>query len=188
MAAGNASVSPDGVAFLAATQPRPQEWDLWRVALTGENAAEPWLATPSREDNPIFSPDGRWVAYESNDSGRTEIYVRPYTGSPVRHQVSTHGGYQTRWSRDGRELFFLSGASLWSATVHTSSGFDAEPPQKLFDLPEDIERGPYAPYDVSPDGQKFVMVQRDPLELRALDLVVIPNWVEEMKSRLAAAK
>jgi serine/threonine-protein kinase len=185
VAAGNASVSPDGSAFLAATQPRPQEWDLWRVALTGENAAEPWLATPSREDNPIFSPDGRWVAYESNDSGQMEIYVRPYRGSAVRHQVSTGGGYRGRWSRDGRELFFLSRRSLWSASVDTSSGFDAEPPQKLFDLPEDIE-GTY--YDVSPDSQKFVMVQRDPLEMRPLDLVVVPGWVEEMKARLAAAK
>jgi len=182
------SVSPDSSAFLAAMQPRPGDWDIWRVPLTDQNAAELWLATPSREDSPIFSPDGRWVAYESNDSGRLEIYVRPYTGSAVRHQVSTNGGYRTRWSRDGREIFFLSGGSLWSATVQTSSGFDAEPPQKLFDLPEDVERGPNAPYDVSPDGQRFLMVQKDPLELRALDLVVIPNWVEEMKSRLAEAK
>ncbi len=179
------SVSPDASAFLAAMQPRPEDWDIWRVALTGVNAAEPWLATPSREEDPIFSPDGRWVAYESNDSGRGEIYVRAYMGSAVRHQVSTRGGRRSRWSRDGREIFFLSGGSLWSASVQTSPAFDAEGPQKLFDVPDDIER---RDYDVSPDGQRFLMIQRDPLELRPLDLVVVPGWVEEMKSRLASTK
>jgi hypothetical protein len=67
----------------------------------------------------------------------------------------------------------------------TSSGLAFEPPQELFDLPEDVDE---VSYDVSPDGQKFVMVQKDPLEMRALDLVVVPNWTEEMESRLAAAK
>jgi len=109
--------------------------------------------------------------------------VRPYTGSAVRYQVSTEGGVVPRWSHSGEEIFFRSGRSLWFARVRTSPSFTADPPQKLFDLPEEIAG---RLYDVSPDGQRFLMVQVDPLELRPLGLVVIPGWVEEMKARLTA--
>ena len=177
-------VAPDGSAVLFAINPRPGDFDIWRVALTGKSAAESWLATPNYEYRPQFSPDGRWVAYVSDDSGRDEIYVRAYSGSGGRQQVSTQGGDSPRWSRDGREIFFSNGGRLWSAPVRTSPAFLAGPPQLLFERPEDIE----GDYDVSPDGQHFVMVQNDPIELRPFDLVVIPGWVEEMKSRLAAAK
>jgi len=177
------SVAPDGHVLL--TQKQTNRWDIWRVGLTGERAAEPWLTTPSEEGFPRFSPDGRWVAYYSDDSGRFEIYMRAYNGSAVRHQVSNQGGIFPRWSRDGREIFFQNAGSLWSAPVRTSPTFSSEPPQKIFDIPEDIWSDYY---DVSPDGQKFVMVQRDPLELHPLDLVIVPGWVEEMKARLAAAK
>ncbi len=177
-------VAPDGSAVLFAIQPRTGDFDIWRVALTGKIAAEPWLATPNFEWCPKFSPDGRWVVYVSSDSGRMETYVRAYSGSGGRQQVSTQGGDHPRWSRDGQEIFFRNGRSLWSARVLISPTFAADTPQKLFDLPEDI----LGDYDVSPDGQHFVMVQNDPIELRPFDLVVIPGWVEEMKSRLAAAK
>lgn len=109
--------------------------------------------------------------------------MRPYTGSVVRYQVSTQGGASPRWARDGREIIFGNRRSLWSAPVRTSPTFIAEPPQMLFELPEDI----LGDYDVSPDGQHFVMVQNDPIELRPFDLVVIPGWIEEMRARLAAA-
>jgi Tol biopolymer transport system component len=177
-------VAPDGSAVLFATNSRPGDFDIWRAALTGKSVAAPWLATSSIESRPKFSPDGRWVAYFSNDTGRSEVYVRAYAGSAARYQVSTQGGGTPRWASDGREIFFRSGRSLWSAAVRMSPAFIAEPPQKLFEWPEDI----LADYDVSPDGQHFVMVQNDPIELRPFDLVVIPGWVEEMKSRLAAAK
>ncbi len=177
-------VAPDGSAVLFAINSRPGDYDIWRVALTGKSVAEPWLATPNSEWRPTFSADDRWVAYQSDDSGRTEIYVRAYFGSGGRQQVSTQGGDHPRWPRDGREIFFRSGRSLWSAAVRTSPLFIAGPPLKVFELPEDI----LGDYDVAPDGQHFVMVQNDPIELRPFDLVVIPGWVEEMKSRLAAAK
>jgi dipeptidyl aminopeptidase/acylaminoacyl peptidase len=160
-------------------------WDIWRIALTGEGDAEPWLATPSEEWSPRFSPDGQWIVYYSDDSGRGEIYVRPCAGSGVRHQISTHGGVVPRWSRDGAEIFFVNDGSLWSARVRAFPTFAAETPQKLFEVPENAE-GDW--YDVSPDGERFLMVQVDPLELRPFDLVVVPNRIEEMKSRLASAK
>jgi serine/threonine-protein kinase len=179
------AVAPDGSAVLFVVQPRPGDLDIWRATLTGNSEVEPWLATRNIERRPQFSPDGRWVAYFSDDSGREEIYVRPYAGSAVTHQVSAQGGASPLWARgDGGEIIFRSRRSLWSASVRTSPRFIAESPQRLFELPEDI----LGDYDVSPDGQHFVMVQNDPIELRPLDLVVVSGWVEEMKARLAAAK
>jgi hypothetical protein len=113
-----------------------------------------------------------------------EIYVRAYSGSGGRHLVSTEGGSVPQWSRDGGEIFFVNQQSLWTASVRTSPSFAADPPRKLFDLPEEIGGG----WNVSPDGQQFVMVELDPFELRPLELVIVPGWSEEMKSRLTAAK
>lgn len=99
--------------------------------------------------------------------------------------VSTEGGIFPHWSRDGREIFFRNEGTIWAAPVRASPSFAADPPHKLFDLAEDIWSDSY---DVSPDSQRFVMVQKDPLELRPFDLVVVPGWVEEMKARLASTK
>lgn len=181
------AVAPDGSVVLFEVNTRAGEWDIWRVALTGAGDAEPWLVTAFIERSPGFAPGGRWVAYQSNDSGRDEIYVRPYSGSRGRYQVSTQGGAWPRWSLDGREIFFKSQGSLWSAAVRTSPTFASDPPRKLFDLSEEILSAPGF-YDVAPDGQRFVMIEKDPFELRPLELVIVPGWVEEMKSRLAAAK
>lgn len=155
-----------------------------RLSLEGDRVAQPWLATPSREVRPSFSPDGRFVAYQSDDSGRDEVYVRPYPAPGSRHQVSAQGGLMPRWSRDGREIFFRSGDSLWTAAVRTSPRFAAEAPRELLRLPEEINSGFY---DVTPDGQRFVMVQKDPFELRPIELVMVPNWIEELKARMASA-
>jgi serine/threonine-protein kinase len=178
-------VAPDGSAVLFTVLPRSGEQDIWRVALTGKSEAEPWLATPNNNEvRPKFSPDGKWVVYMSNDSGRFEAYVRPYAGSDVRYQVSTRGAFPPRWASHGREIVFRTGRILWSAPIRTSPTFMAGPPQMLFELPEDMG----GDLDVSPDGQHFVLVQNDPIELRPFDLVVVPGWIEEMKARLAAAK
>ncbi len=182
--AQNLSAVPDGSAVLFGRQRGAGQWDIWRLPLTNGGVAEPWLATESSERFPSVSPDGRFVAYQSNDSGRFEIYVRPYSGSGGRHLVSTQGGGRPQWSPTGSEIFFLSQRGLWTAAVRTSPTFAAEPPRKLFDLPDEIAGG----WDVSPDGQQFVMVELDPFELRPLDLVVVPGWVDEMNARLAAAK
>jgi Tol biopolymer transport system component len=185
--ASNLAVSRDGSTVLFGTQAGPVQWDIWRLALGSGQEKEPWLATPALEMEPSFSPDGRFVAYRSNESGRNEVYVRSYAEGGGKRQVSTQGGNNPRWSRDGREIFFLSQGSLWSAAVQTSSSFTAAAPRKLFDVSDDIVRGVDL-YDVSPDGEHFVMVQKEPFELRPLELVIVPGWVEEMKARLAAAK
>jgi serine/threonine-protein kinase len=181
------AVAPDGSAVLFSWNPVPAQWDISRLELSESNEATPWLGTPSSELLPSFSPDGRWVAYVSNESGGGEIYTREYSGSGARHQVSTQGGSSPRWSRDGREIFFASQGSLVSAPVRTEPTFLSEPPRKLFPLSDEILIK-FGFYDVSPDGQLFVMVEKDPFELRPVELVVIPGFIEEMKARLTAAK
>jgi serine/threonine-protein kinase len=181
------AVAPDGSAVLFSWNPTPAQWDISRLALSEPHEATPWLATPSSELGPSFSPDGRWVAYFSDESGRSEIYVREYSGSGARHQVSTQGGRSPRWSRDGREIFFDSQRSLVSPPVRAEPTFLSEPPRKLFPLPDEILIK-FGFYDVSPDGRHFVMVERDPFELRPVELVVVPGFIEEMKARLATAR
>jgi serine/threonine-protein kinase len=180
------AAAPDGRSLLFCRATPSTMHDIWRLPLEGERVAQPWLATPSDEANPSFSPDGRFVAYPSDDSGRHEVYVRLPRPGP-RHQVSAQGGGLPRWSPDGREIFFLSRGALWAAAVRTSVRFTAEAPRKLFELPEGYLPG-YILYDATPDGQKFVMVQEDPFELRPIELALVPNWLEELEARMAAPR
>ncbi len=187
-----ATASPDGRAVLFCTQPAPAQWDIMRVPLDGPRKAEPWLATPSVEASPSFSPDGRWVAYQSNEIGHPEVYARPYPGPGPSHLVSTHHGNMPLWSHDGREIFFFArggasgpgGRSLWSAAVRTSPTFASDPPRKLFDIPDEILLS-FAFYDVTPDGKRFVMIEKDPIELRPLGIVIVPNWTAELAARMS---
>jgi Tol biopolymer transport system component len=178
--------TPDGRDVLFCSNPGPGEWDIWRLPLDGTRRPEPFLVTPAPEGNPSFSPDGRFVAYRSDDSGRAEAYVRPYAGPGSRHMVSTQGGISPQWSRDGREIFFMSRAGMMSAAVRTLPTFGSEPPRKLFEVPEEIVTG-LRFYDATPDGQRFLMIERDPLELRPLGLVIVPGWTTELPARLASA-
>jgi len=104
------------------------------VPLTGDKKPFPFLATPAIEDNPEFSPDGRWIAYSSNASGREEAYVRPFPGPGGQYQVSRSSGTQPQWRGDGRELFFLSldGTLLSASVTPGPNGFEAGTPQALF--------------------------------------------------------
>ncbi|MGE0454600.1 MAG: protein kinase [Vicinamibacteria bacterium] len=181
-----ADPSPDGRTALARVQTSPGQWDIWQLALAGQPQARAWLATPAFEADPRFAPDGRWVAYRSDESGAFQVYARPYPGPGAAHLVSTQGGYVPRWSRDGRELYFTDGRAMYSVVVRTAAAFSSQPPRKLFDLPSDVPWG-LDFYDVTPDGQRFVMVQRDPIELQAPGLVVVPNWTAELRARLARA-
>jgi len=179
------AVAPDGRSLLISRLAAPLTYDIWRLPLEGDRLALPWLAASSSESGPSFSPDGRFVAYAADDSGRPEVYVRPYPGPGARQQVSTQGGNEPRWSRDGREIFFVNRGSLCSATVRTSPIFTTEAPSELFKVPEEILFGDRV-YDVTPDGQRFIMVQKDPFELRPIELVMVPNWLEELKTRMAS--
>jgi eukaryotic-like serine/threonine-protein kinase len=151
--------------------------------------AQPFLRTPFNETVPRFSPDGRWLAYVSNESGRNEIYVQPYPGPGGKWQISTEGGTEPAWNPNGRELFFRSGGKMMAVDIATQLSFSAGKPKALFE-------GPYLPtpltnsnYDVSPDGQRFLMLK--PVEqgqAAPMQIVVVLNWFEELKQKVPAGK
>jgi serine/threonine-protein kinase len=150
--------------------------DLWTVDLVEDRTTTPYLQTEFNEQAPSFSPDGRWIAYQSDATGRDEIYIGPFPASTHRWQVSTEGGVETRWSSDGRELFYRNGRKLMAVDVQTGTEPILGKPNALFETSERIGNA----FDVSPDAQRFVMIDEsaDPLPLY-LNLVL--NWDEELK-------
>jgi len=174
-----ASWSPDGQ-LLAFTEFAPGTGaDIWVLRLS-DRKAEPFLQTSAQESGARFSPDGRWLAYVSDASGRNEVYVQPYPGPGSRWQVSTDGGMQPVWNRNGRELFYRSGDKMMAIDITTEPSFSAGRPKMLFkgSYFSPIPAGnPF--YDVSPDGQRFLMLK--PSEAAPTQINVVLNWTEELK-------
>ena len=166
---------------------------VWRAGdvsvLPLEEGAEAWpyLVTAFDEEHSQFSPDGRWVAYASDESGRPEVYVRSFPDPGRKWPVSTSGGLAVRWSRDGRELFFqgLDAKQVMVAAVRTEPTFRAEPPTPLFKSEHPF--GDAGDWDVMPDGQRFVAVLMDEEEPEPEQIVVIPNFADELKAKMAEA-
>jgi serine/threonine-protein kinase len=158
--------------------------DLGRLTLTDKPVAELILETAFNEGQPMLSPDGRWLAYESNRSGRSEIYVRPYPDvDSGRWPISVNGGRHPLWSPDGRTLFYSAGTGLnrqmMSVAIETASGFVTGDPRPIFEFrhPSWIE---LRFHDLHPDGNRFLMVKRsDPEGVRKL--VFVANWLDEVK-------
>lgn len=155
------------------------------------DATPEWLvATEFTERNAVLSPDGRWMAYQSDESGQTEVYVRPFPNADDDlYLVSTAGGHRPLWSPVGDELFFLSGDrennTMMSVAVETGDGFSAGVPRQLMPWPYWV-RGEGRSYDVSSDGQRFLTVKALSDELNEAErrITVVLNWTEELK-RLA---
>jgi Tol biopolymer transport system component len=146
----------------------------------------PFLNSQFNERYPEFSPDGRWIAYSSNESKRDEVYVRPFPGSGMKHQVSSEGGIQPLWARNGKQLFYRWQDQVWVVDVQTEGGFRTSKPRLLFERPGYSPSTPIRCYDLSQDGQRFLMVkleQRKPTPVTEMTLV--QNWFEELK-RLAS--
>ncbi len=151
-------------------------YDLWSLDLPTQQV-KPFRKTNAAERQGAYSPDGKYLAYTSDESGRNEVYVETASGSGARWQISTNGGEQPRWSRKGNELFYRSGTKMMSVTVQMTP-FLAGKPVELFD--GNYDRGGAVPgYDVTPDGQHFLMTQPErpnPTELR-----VVIGGLDELK-------
>ncbi len=151
------SWSPDGRFILYVTSSPETANDIWVLPLTGDRKPYPFLKTEAQENWAAFSPNGKWVAYSSTESGQAEVYVTPFPKTSAKWLVSRNGGFQARWSRDGRELFFMATDSRLMAASVNSDGrdFEVSGVKTLFEA-----HFPYAPYhafDVSADGQRFLV-------------------------------
>jgi serine/threonine-protein kinase len=162
--------------------------DVWVLDLEVGPDPVPFLATRFGERHPSFSPDGRWLAYTSDESGHWEVFVRPYPGTGGRTQISTDGGNEPLWSRDGTELFYRSGGKLMAAAVSEADGrLRVGSPTALFEDPFERSTGvtPDQPfYDVSPDGTRFAMIRPDPSSNDQRPLRIVIDWFEAATSAL----
>lgn len=184
MGSGSPSWSADGryVAY-AAADPAGGEGGIWyREIDAGGSLSEPisYLRTPFSENQPQVSPDGRYLVYRSNESGRPEVYVRQFPEGAGKWQVSTNGGANPLWAADGTELFYSEGTTLMAVDVSTSGTFTVGQPQRLFDSNSLLQVGAARSYDVFPDGQRFSMIDRN-LDASLSAVRIVENWDEPFR-------
>jgi Tol biopolymer transport system component len=180
-------VSSDGKNLLY-TESTTTSSDIFVLPLDGSGKPDPFVATHAYETNAKFSPDGRWVAYQSNESGRMEIYVRPFpatAGGGAKWMLSNIGGVQPRWRRDGKEIFYLAPSGAWTAVeVNTSAAFRPGTPKVLFTRSvAGIRLNTYSWFwDVSPDGQRFLITTAaENGGADDVDIYVVLNWAGLLK-------
>ena len=153
------------------------------VVELSDHRARPFLQVPAYAGRPQFSPNGRWMAYESDESGGSEVYVQAFPGPGGKWQVSVRGGGDPRWNLNGRELFYVNDDKMMVVDVVTSSSFSAGTPKMLLEDQDFIN----AAWDVSPNGQRFLIVK--PMEQQAATQIdVVLNWFEELKRRVPSGK
>ncbi len=192
------SWSPDGNLIVYQVQDPKTFSDLWVLPLSGDRKPSALLHTPFGKGFGQISPEGKWLAYQSTETGRSEVYVQPFPSGAGKWQISTNGGLLPRWRRDGRELFYptqLSGGKMMAVDIKSSgSTFEAGSPKELFDLTPYINfnithsgirpgAGPYYTYAVSADGQRFLIPHPPSSDISSLTMpiAVVENWAAGLK-------
>ena len=163
------SFAPDGTLAYLEIHPETSR-DLWTLEPGAD--PRPFLRTPFNEAQPSFSPDGRWIAYNSDRSGRTEVYMRPFPGPEPRYQISTEGGVAPMWGSDGDVLFYRRGEQLLSVTVQTEPTPAFGVPGVVFEGTYDLTASGDLHYSATPDRRRFLMVTEE----RATTLRMVLNW------------
>jgi serine/threonine-protein kinase len=163
-----------------------------------DRASSPLLHTPSDERNASIAPDGRWLAYESNKTGRFQIYVKPFPNvNDAEHQISTAGGRTPVFARNGRELFFVSGSALMVTPVQLTPSFRAGNSTALFDarsvvLDARLIANTGRTYDVSRDATRFLMLKDDDAAAARMtgrpNMVVVQHWFQELTAKLPVVR
>jgi Tol biopolymer transport system component len=174
--------SADGRFLLYAVADPKTKFDLWVLPLFGDQKPFPFLQTEFNERNGRFSPDGRWIAYASDESGAYQIYVQSFPTSGGKWQVSTNGGFFPAWRRDGKELFYVSPEKKMMAVEVKGEGATFEPalPKVLFDMRIRTFIDPQARFAVTADGQKF-LVNNTIGETTSAPIAVVLNWTADLK-------
>ena len=174
--------SLDGRFLVYTDQTTETGWDLWVLPLSGDRKPQPFLQTEFSEDNAVFSPDGRWIAYDSNETGRREVYVKAFPrDSSGAHMVSTSGGWQPMWQGDN-QLFFLSlDATLMSASISTAKDFLSGSPATHFPTgasPPAFGSDNRRHYAVAKGGKRFLVIVP---EHHPTPITVVVNWLADQK-------
>ena len=174
--------SPDGRSLLYREIDPKTKDDLWVLPL-GQGRPVPYLQTPFSESDGKFSPDGRWVAYVSDESGRRDVFVQSFPAGNGKFQISTGGGLQPRWRRDGRELYyFAADGKLMAVEVTTFPRFEAAIPKALFPIDASPAAASARSWDVTPDGSRFIVAARKPGgQSSANAFTVLLNWQAALK-------
>jgi len=180
--------TPDGRALILSSAPvAGGQFDLMLLPLEGDRKLKPLVQTRFNEGRARVSPDGRWIAYSSDETGRNEIYVRAFPSLENKTQVSTAGGAGAVWAKRGDELFYRMQDAMMAVRVQPGASFSVGPPRKLFDG-KFFAKGPdTGGYDVSRDG-RFLMVKDASVAQSATgtpaSLIVVVNWFEDLKARI----
>jgi Tol biopolymer transport system component len=178
--------------MLAFLEEHDTGYQIWVRPMVGDSKPKLFLKSQFPLAHPDFSPDGRWITYVSRESGGMEVWVQPYPGPGERIRITTGDGTpetgsgSPAWARSGRELFYIRGAEphtqLWVVDIDTTKGFSFSKPRRLFEGNYYVI-GPTRGYDVSPDGQRFLMPQAPDPEAPFTQMHIVLNWTEELKRR-----
>ena len=183
------SWSPDGQ-LLVLLANGPSGGDIFVLRMSDRKAQAFLQSSRAFLSAPQFSPDGRWLAYVSAESSRREIYVQPYPGTGGKWQISTEGGNEPAWNRNGRELFYRDEDKMMAVDINTRSGFAAGKPRQIFEGHYQLStlNRVRSEYDVSPDGQRFLMLKPVEQEQAPTQINVVLNWTEELKRLVPTGK
>jgi Tol biopolymer transport system component len=173
------SPSGDLVAFTRLEQETGS--DIWILSMTGDRQARAFLNTRFDEGEARFSPDGRWMAYQSNESGQFEVYLRDFPGANIKKRISTDGGTQPRWRQDGRELFYRRGKAVMAVDVTLGADAALSAPRRLFEGPRglSIDGLEVSSWDALPDGSGFIMTEDHSEPVTGVNLLL--GWLEDVR-------
>jgi len=178
-----AAITPDGTTLVVQVGTH-----LGIIRIGDRDKVATILDSPGVQTNAALSADGRWLAYNSNESGTSQIFVRPFPNVDAgRWQISTEAGTKPTWARNGQEIFYLSvvGGSMMTVPVRTTGGFSSDRPTKLFDGRPYYATPASRTYDVAADGKRFLMIRLPATEaMPEAKIVLVLNWFEELKARV----
>lgn len=182
---GTPNWTPDGQSFLVRVSTTGH--DIARIIIASDSAVPLLASSQFDELNPAIAPNGQWFAYQSNESGRMEIYLRPFPDAArERIPVSRSGGMTPVWSRDGKELFFVSDGQLMTVPVTWSARPTLGEPLALFPVKDFVLDDQQPSFEPEPGGRSFLMLKR--AELPATQLVLVLNWLEELKAKVGGRR
>ncbi len=180
------SWAPDGKTLALVSVSPTTLQDIRMLSVDTPGTSAPFVETQFREGAPVFSPDGKWIAYVSDESGRFEIYVRPFPGPGEKWPISLEGGNEPVWPRHGKELFYRAGDAVMAVDIDTSATFSAGTPHKLFDTPYERSIALWPNFDATPDGQRLLMIKRGNAAPAASHANIVLNWTDELAARVPA--